>query len=315
MISCYEGLPGAGKTYDAMRKLLDNLSQGRRILTNISGPDQEEKQEIIKHFLNLDDSQLKENLVTLQEHQVTEFWNHIKPGDLIIIDEAQNFFNSRDWHKKENREFGKWASEHRHQGVDLILITQNVERIESSVRSLIEFTYRYKKLNMFGNLINKKYIRFCYYGPTLDQIGQKTCTYDPKIFKCYKSYFTNGTKEIGIEKPANILKHPIFYAIPLVLGLFLYFLSQSSLLSGDLFGTQAIADSIEEKRQESFVEVDQPDTSDQPDASDQPDTFDQPSDSFSSDQSDSLSDYLVVGIINSKRILKSKIDGSVLVIE
>ena len=133
--------------------------------------------------------------------------------------------------------------------------------------------------------------------------------------KCYKSYFTNGTKEIGIEKPANILKHPIFYAIPLVLGLFLYFLSQSSLLSGDLFGTQAIADSIEEKRQESFVEVDQPDTSDQPDASDQPDTFDQPSDSFSSDQSDSLSDYLVVGIINSKRILKSKIDGSVLVIE
>ena len=73
MISCYEGLPGAGKTYDAMRKLLDNLAQGRRILTNISGPDQEDKQEIIKHFLNLDDSQLKKNLVALQYHQVTEF--------------------------------------------------------------------------------------------------------------------------------------------------------------------------------------------------------------------------------------------------
>lgn len=302
MISCYEGLPGAGKTYDAMRKLLDNLSQGRRILTNISGPDQEEKQEIIKHFLNLDDSQLKENLVTLQDHQVTEFWNYLKPGDLIIIDEAQNFFNSRDWQRKENRAFGRWASEHRHQGVDLILITQNVERIESSVRSLIEFTYRYKKLNMFGNLVKKKYIRFCYYGPSLDQIGQKTCSYDPKIFKCYKSYFTTGTKEIGIEKPANILKHPIFYAIPLVLGLFIYFLSQSSLLKGDLFGTQAIADSIEEKRQESFLEVDQPGPSDQP------------SDSFSSDQSDPLADYLLVGIVNSKRILKSKIDGSILVI-
>ena len=204
MISCYEGLPGAGKTYDAMRKLLDNLAQGRRILTNISGPDQEEKQEIIKHFLNLDDSQLKKNLVALQDHQVTEFWDHTEPGDLIIIDEAQNFFNSRDWQTKTNRAFGKWASEHRHIGVDLILITQNVERIESSVRSLIEFTYRYKKLNMFGDLIKKKYVRFCYYGPTLDQIGQKTCTYDPKIFKCYKSYFKEGTKEIGIEKPANI---------------------------------------------------------------------------------------------------------------
>lgn len=307
MISCYEGLPGAGKTYDAMRKLLDNLSQGRRILTNISGPDQEEKQEIIKHFLNLDDSQLKENLVVLQDHQVTEFWDHTNPGDLIIIDEAQNFFNSRDWQSKANRAFGKWASEHRHMGVDLILITQNVERIESSVRSLIEFTYRYKKLNMFGNLVKKKYIRFCYYGPTLDQIGQKTCSYDPKIFKCYKSFFKDGTKEIGIEKPANILKHPIFYAIPFVLCLFIYFLSQSSLLSGDLFGTQAIADSIEERKRESLAEGRQPD--DTPDQQPGSPHYDEPA------QADPLADYLLVGIINSKRIMKSKINGSLLVIK
>ena len=301
MISCYEGLPGAGKTYDAMRKLLDNLAQGRRILTNISGPDQEEKQEIIKHFLNLEDSYLQSNLVALPDHQVTEFWEHTKPGDLIIIDEAQNFFNSRDWQTKTNRAFAKWASEHRHMGVDLILITQNVERIESSVRSLVEFTYRYKKLNMFGNLVKKKYIRFCYYGPSLDQIGQKTCSYDPKIFKCYKSYFKDGTQEIGIEKPANILKHPIFYAIPVVLGLFIYFLSQSSLLSGDLFGTQSIADAIEEKKQQGLAEGLQSGTPDQ-----------QPG---YSDQADLLADYLLVGVINSKKILKSKIDGSILVIQ
>ncbi|WP_035240736.1 zonular occludens toxin domain-containing protein [Desulfobacter vibrioformis] len=309
MISCYEGLPGAGKTYDAMRKLLDNLSQGRRILTNISGPDQEEKQEIIKHFLNLDDSQLKNNLVVLQDHQVIEFWDYTNPGDLIIIDEVQNFFNSRDFQSKANRAFGKWASEHRHMGVDLILITQNVERIESSVRSLIEFTYRYKKLNMFGNLVKKKYIRFCYYGPTLDQIGQKTCSYDPKIFKCYKSFFKDGTKEIGIESPVNILKHPIFYVIPCCLVVFIYFLSQSSLLSGDLFGTKASAEVLERKKQESLTtqaEGRQPGI-----PAHQPENFrhDEPV------QADPLADYLLVGIINSKRILKSKINGSILVIQ
>ena len=133
---------------------------------------------------------------------------------------------------------------------------------------------------MFGDLIKKKYVRFCYYGPTLDQIGQKTCSYDPKIFKCYKSYFKEGTKEIGIEKPANILKHPIFYAIPLVLCLFIYFLSQSSLLSGDLFGTQAIA----EKKQESLTEGRQ---------------LDPPDNSI---QADPLADYLIVGVINSKKL-------------
>lgn len=199
MISCYEGLPGAGKTYDAMRKLLDNLSQGRRILTNISGPDQEEKQEIIKHFLNLDDSQLKENLVSLQDHQVTEFWNHINPGDLIIIDEAQNFFNSRDWQKKENRAFGKWASEHRHQGVDLILITQNVERIESSVRSLIEFTYRYKKLNMFGNLVKKSISGFAITARPLTKSARKHVHMIPKYSNAIKVILQTEPKKSALK--------------------------------------------------------------------------------------------------------------------
>ncbi len=104
--------------------------------------------------------------------------------------------------------------------------------------------------------------------------------------------FKDGTQEIGIEKPANILKHPIFYALPVVLGLFLYFLSQSSLLSGDLFGTQSIADSIEEKKQQAGTPDQQPGYS---------------------GQTDPLADYLLVGIINSKKIFKSKTDGSILV--
>ena len=118
----------------------------------------------------------------------------------------------------------------------------------------------------------------------------------------YKSYFRDGTKEIGIEKPANILKHPIFYAIPFVLGLFIYFLSQSSLLSGDLFGTQAIADSIEEKKQKPLAEGRQ----------DQQPGY---SRHATSGPADPLADYSLVGIINSKRILKSKINGSILVIQ
>ena len=95
-----------------------------------------------------------------------------------------------------------------------------------------------------------------------------------------------------------------YYA--LVLCLFIYFLSQSSLLSGDLFGTQAIADSIEERRQKSLFEDRQPDPSDQ-----------QPGFSRHGEQgpADPLADYSLVGIINSKKIMKSKIDGSIMVIQ
>ena len=65
---------------------------------------------MLYEVITLDDSRLKENLVSLQNDQVTEFWDHTKPGDLIIIDEAQNFFNSRDWQTKTNRAFGKWRN-------------------------------------------------------------------------------------------------------------------------------------------------------------------------------------------------------------
>lgn len=172
-IYCYEGLPGSGKSYDAARKIISQLLKGRRVVTNIDGMQQEYQQNAIKHYFDIDDFDLDDTLKYIDSEQVPEFWEHSSPGDLIVIDEAQNFFNSRDWQSKNNRALGKWASEHRKRGNDLILITQAMEGIESSVRRLVEWCYRYKKLNMFGGAIQKKYIRFAYYGQTLDPLGKK----------------------------------------------------------------------------------------------------------------------------------------------
>lgn len=240
-ISLFEGLPGSGKSYDAVRKVLSNLKKKRRVLTNIDGLQHFHQRQVIQHYLDLDDFEIDDFLIYLEDEQVSEFWNFVTPGDLIVIDEAQNFFNSRDWQTDTNRTLGKWASEHRKRGNDVIFITQNMAGIESSVRRLIEWVYRYKKLNMFGSAIQKKYIRFAYYGESEKPLGQKHCTYDQKIFECYSSFFIEGTKELGIEKPVNILKHPIIYAIPVCLLIFFYFFSKSSFVTGDLFGSKAIA--------------------------------------------------------------------------
>ena len=64
-------------------------------------------------------------------------------------------------------------------------------------------------------------------------------------------------------------------------------------------GTQAISDSIEEKRQQALTQDFQPDTPDQ--------------EPGYSGQAAPLTDYVLVGVINSKKIFKSKIDGSILV--
>ena len=253
MITLYEGFPGSGKTYDAVRKIIANLLQGRRILTNIDGMQNAVPAEAMKHLTGYDDKKFSELLIVLTPEQTKTFWQFAKVGDLIVIDEAQNFFNSRDWNKQENRDFGRWASEHRHNVQDLILITPSKTRIDTAVRELVEWTYGYKKLNMFGGLLQKKYARFAYYGVEDTMLKRTTCTYDPYIFMCYQSYFADGSKEKEFQKRPNILQHPIFYLIPVVLFFFVYFGMKSSLWTGDVFGAKANIAKAEEARLKSVA--------------------------------------------------------------
>lgn len=243
MIVLFEGFPGSGKTYDAVRKILSNLKMGRRVLTNIDGLDNEQQRQTIQHYTDLDDYQIKDLLVYLNDSDIKRFWKFVNPGDIIVIDEAQDHFNSRDWQKDSNRQFAKWASSHRHNGNDLFLITPNQTRIEKSVRDMVEWFYRYKKMNMFGSLLQKGYIRFAFYGQDIEPIGKKICKYDTAVFLCYKSFFESDLKEHATMKHANILKHPIILSVPVVLCLMIYFLSQSSLFSGDIFGAKAFQES------------------------------------------------------------------------
>ena len=238
MIVLFEGFPGSGKSYDAVRKILSNLRKGRRVLTNIDGMDNQQQRTVIQHYLDLDDYQIDTQLLCLSSENVLKFWEYVLPGDIIIIDEAQNYFNARDWQQESNRKFNAWASEHRHNGNDLFLITPNQARIDKAVRDLVEWFYRYKKLNMFGSMVQKGYVRFAFYGRDIEPIGKKICKYDSKIFLCYKSFFQGNIKEHATMKHANILKHPIILSIPVCLIVLVYFLSKSTFLSGDLFGSQ-----------------------------------------------------------------------------
>lgn len=238
MILCYQGSPGSGKTYDAVNRVVENLKRGRVVYTNIDGLDDSLNREVIKVLTNLDDYEISQKLIFLSSDQIACFWKHAKAGSMVVIDEIHNWFNSRDWQSAKNREFASWASTHRHQGYDVIMITQNIQKVDSQVRSVVEFTYEYRKLNMFGPLFKNRYICYAYMGgeATGKPMGKNTRTYNQKIFAAYKSYITGDVKELGIQTQFNILKHPIFYSIPVVLILFLYFFSKSSFARGDFLG-------------------------------------------------------------------------------
>jgi zona occludens toxin (predicted ATPase) len=241
MIIGFAGTPGSGKTYEAVKKILDNLVMGRVVYTNVDGIFDPECQEMIKSVCGLSDLALVRLLKPIEQHQLEEFWMHVEPGALIVLDEIHKWFSSREWQSEKNKQFGYWASTHRHNGFDVVLITQNMERVDAAVRSLLEWTYVYRKVNFFGGAVQKKYLCYSYGGD--DTAGQPLAknirTYNGKVFACYKSYVSKDVKELGIMKHVNVLKHPVFFAIPVVLAFTLYMiLGKSSFATGDLFGAK-----------------------------------------------------------------------------
>ena len=236
MIIGFVGTPGSGKSYEAVKKIVDNLKLGRIVYSNIDGLQVQECREHIKNYSGLDDFTLDTRLFHLTDEQTRTFWEYVQPGSLVVLDEVHKLFSNRDWASEKNRIFTEWASTHRHEGFDVVLITQDIEKIDKHARSLIEWTYLFRKVNFFGGLIQKSYLCYAYAGD--DHVGKpmtkNTRSYSADIFRCYHSYGNAAVKELGIMKHANILKHPVFYAIPLMICIFGYMFSQSSFAQGKL---------------------------------------------------------------------------------
>ena len=238
MIIFYEGVPGSGKSYDSVVKIIANLKRKRMVYTNVEGLEDPLCKEMIKCLTNLDDYEIEKYLHILSKDQTFKFWEFITPGSLVVIDEMQKYFNSRDWQKEENRKCADWCSTHRHEGYDAVFLTQRIEKVDTQVRTLTEWTYRYKKVNFLGGLVNKSYVCFAYSGDdTHTPMTKIVRRYDKKIFACYKSYVTKDTKELGIQKHANILKHPIFILIPIALILTIYFAVNSGIAKSSIVKT------------------------------------------------------------------------------
>jgi Zonular occludens toxin (Zot). len=110
-----------GKTYALVRLAYKLLNSGRDVYSNF--------------FIDFSSMKLKEG------HGKLRFWRDIE--DLIpirrgeiLIDECQIYMNSRDW-KTLPKEFQYKLQQHRKQGVNIHGAVQNVRRIDSVARELV----------------------------------------------------------------------------------------------------------------------------------------------------------------------------------
>ena len=134
MIQIITGVPGGGKTYNAVSKMLALLDKGQIVVHNIHGFND-------PRAIELDFGQ-----VPLDADSLFKYFDMVRvqkgaDADTIItvfIDEAQRFW---PYEYKDAR--GVFFFDyHRHHGLDIFLITQDIKKITPKVSSLAEMEIR-----------------------------------------------------------------------------------------------------------------------------------------------------------------------------
>jgi zona occludens toxin len=236
-ISVIQGLPGSGKSHQAAKYILvPSFSSGRRILTNIKGINEQnlieycedehyKKYEILKktggqipppkfgQVILINDKNISDpNFFPVlhdvdNEEVIDDSKSFVKSGDVIIIDEAGQFYDNL---KKSDLTY---FTMHRHftdeNGIstEICLLVQDRTLLNRNLLKLVQTTYHCKNLFMLG--FSKKYSLSIYDGNRVSRASltsKSTSTYDKKIFPIYSSYAGGKGKEVKLDNRINILK-------------------------------------------------------------------------------------------------------------
>lgn len=213
MLIVHEGLPGAGKTWEAVvKRIIPALKAGRMVFARINGLDHAKIAEVAE----LELERVRELLHEIPEADVLK-WNELVKNDaLVVLDEAQNF-----WPHGATRtvppEQIKAIAEHRHRGLDVVLMCQVLQGaggVHPVWVNRVDQKIVFEKLNARGKDQSYKWTSYkgMHDGRKIKfvQVNKGTETYDPKYFGTYKSHQAETTNTATYKDArTNIWTNPV----------------------------------------------------------------------------------------------------------
>lgn len=181
MIQIITGVPGGGKSYYAVHEILEHLSRGELVVHNIHGLS--DPRAIQLDFGNVPlDADYLFNLIDRFRFE------RGLPADSVVhvyIDECQRYYP----YELKDPKVVYFFDFHRHHGLNISLISQDIKKISPKISTLAEFEVRaVKPMFQFGggfqyNLISSG-----------EPFGKKRLKKKPEVFAAYTS-FTSGTAQ------------------------------------------------------------------------------------------------------------------------
>jgi len=185
MITGVVGLPGEGKTLWASKQIKIALDNDEIVFSNVHVNDDRNWYYYEKFDL----------LAQVQRA-------------LIVLDEAQVYMNSRKW-KDFSPEFQAFLQQHRHQGVDLYALTQNLNRVDVTFRELVQSLWQVEKhfiFDKFGFLFGRFRLRELAEPPTgYVETGEVSAFWaGPKSFEYYDTQSRKPKELFPMIAPCTI---------------------------------------------------------------------------------------------------------------
>lgn len=208
MIYLYTGSPGSGKSYHVAVDIYNRLTKHRykRVIANF----QINTSKIKKckgEFIYKDNSEL--TVKYLMEYAKKKHKEGIENQTLLVIDEAQIKYNSREWQIKrdERMEWIEFFTQHRKLGYNIILITQFDRMIDRQIRSLVEYEVKHRKINNFkiGRIFPvTTFACITYWYGVNEKIDVEFLFYKRKYSRIYDSYSLVSKEYIGNTGTARV---------------------------------------------------------------------------------------------------------------
>lgn len=214
MIRLYSGTPGSGKSLHNARDIILRSRFGEPVIGNFECDLRRYKKAKYTYCPN---DQLTPKF--LKDYS-RKFFNGRRPGAkdegslLLVIDECQLLFNSREWQRANRNEWLEFFTQHRKYGYDITLIAQFDRMIDRQIRSLIEYEFIHRKLSNFGlrgfvlSLVfgRKTFVAVQMWYPLKERLGAEFIRARKSLWSIYDSYALFGTDDegegAGVPRPA-----------------------------------------------------------------------------------------------------------------
>lgn len=197
MIFLYSGTPGSGKSLD-MARLIYYKSEKHPIICNFPVHLPTRKKQTNFHLVF--DEDLSPSF--LVQFALDYFGGKPVKEDSIylFIDEAQILFNTREWGRKDRKDWLHFFSMHRHYGYTIIFACQMDGMLDKQIRGLIETEVKHRKVNSMGwrGLLLRTllcaptlFIKVHIYYPIKEKTSSEFFRYSRKFASLYDTYDTS----------------------------------------------------------------------------------------------------------------------------